>query len=191
MTDEVLIIDLPNIKYCTLTIIFNETENIFTQISRYFNISGENTIISTDTIIIEKDSDVIEFNKNNIINNMIKFNYYSYGVSSNIIPKSIVKKNNSPFYLSLIESAYDQINDETNEKYKYIRDLFVNYSQKINHDITFYTCVYKNIYNNKICFGVTKIKYTSDKTSKYIIGYDKNLLDFEEVKSIIKEIFIK
>lgn len=184
-------IDLSNIKYCTITIIYNESEDIFVKASRFFNWSGENKIILTDTIILEHENETIELdlNPNYSNNKIIEYKYYSYGVSPEIFPKSIIKEkiNTKKFYLSFIEPELIA----NQYKNKYSGQIFRNYPQKQKYHESYYCSTYGNIYNDKIAFGISKISYTSNKSSRYIVGYDSTILDFEDVKSIIKEIFIK
>jgi hypothetical protein len=178
------IIDLTNIKYCIVNIIYNESNDIFTQINRYFNFYGEYKIISTDTILIEQDSEIFELNEKNNIKTNIEFENYSNNSSFFNFPK-LIKNNN--FQLICIDPEL------VDNKYinNYVVKFFGKYQQKINHDESFYCCTYKNINNDKIAFGITKQKYSSNKSSRYIIGFDSTILDFEDIKSIVKEIFVK
>ena len=83
-------IDISNIKYCTITIIYNESQDLFVQVERFFNWSEENRVTSKDTIILEHENIIIELESKSKskseseseyqIDKDITFNYYSYGV---------------------------------------------------------------------------------------------------------------
>ncbi len=197
--DKKFNINYDNINYCTITIVYGESENIFTQISRYINWYQEYNINSTDTIIIEsedkifeldlgKDKQKLDLNKQNILESKkIIYEYYSFGCNPESFPKSIKKK--PKVYLSynepeLIDNLY---------KDKYIRKLFNNYNKitDIKLDCSFYSCTYEDIHSKSIALGISKIKYNGEKTAKYIIGYDKTLFDIEDIKDIIKNILVK
>jgi hypothetical protein len=184
------IIDILNIKYCTCTIIYNESQDLMVQTSRFLNWFGyENKIVPTDTIILEHDNQIIELDSKYIIDKDIKYKYFSYGISADIFPKSIQKEitDRKNLYLSYIEPEL------LDNKYinKYIKKVFIKYPQKVNHKSSEYCSTYSNIYNDTIVLGITKINYSNNNSSRYAIGYDSTILDFEEVKSILKEIFIK
>jgi hypothetical protein len=186
-------IDISNIKYFSITIIFNESDSLVTQTLRFFEwyLSREFTSIqSTDTVILELDDHIIELNPNYKTDKDISYKYHTYGQSPSIFPKSIEKEvnNKSKFYLSYIEPKL------SDDKYVniYSKKLFKNFPNKIKHEPSFYCGTYGNIYDDKkIAFGIEKINYPNVKSSRYAIGYDSTILDLEEVKSIIKEIFYK
>lgn len=183
------IIDILNIKYCTFTIIYNESQDLIVKASRFFNCSGEYTVIPTDTLILEHDNQIIELDLKYVIDKNIEYKYFSYGISSDIFPKSIQKEmsNKRKFYLSYIEPEL------LDSKYtnKYVKKVFIKFPQKVNNEPSKYCSTYGNIYNDTIGLGITKINCTNNNSSRYAIGYDSTILDFEEVKSILKEIFIK
>ena len=191
MSDEKkYIIDILNIKYCTCTIIYNESQDLIVKASRFLNWFGyENKIVPTDTIILENDNQIIELDSKYQIDKDIEYKYFSYGISGDIFPKSIQKEmsNKKKFYLSYIEPEL------LDSKYinKYIKKVFIKYPQKVKHESSEYSSTYSNIYNDTIGLGITKINYSNNNSSRYAIGYDSTILDFEEVKSILKEIFIK
>lgn len=180
---------MPNIRYCTMTIVYKGIEHIFNELSRFFNVSGENIINSIDYIILEYNDSIIKIDLNFQTDNTIKFNYYSYGYFPDIFPKSIIKKQNftSGYFLTIIES--DLINQEYVNKC--LKILFDNYPhEKINNEPSFYLCAYTNFYE-KVSSVITKLKYFCLNSSRYVIAFDTNELDFEDVKNIIKKIFIK
>lgn len=180
-------IDIPNINYCTITIVYNESENIFSQITRYLNWSIENQIEQTDSMILEHENELFQLDSFTP-NKLIEFTYYSYGHNPDVFPKSISKEEKEKkFYLSYMEPSIINMSDyET-----YLSKMFTNYPQKINLDLSIYNCTYVDIYTSKIAFRITKIKYDGKKTSRYLIGFDTKILDIEEVKTIIKKIFVK
>ena len=185
---KIFITNISDIKYCDITIVFNKSDNLLVEMSRFFNWSGENTQIqNSDTIILEYDDKMIEFKSTYQSDNNIIYKYYSFGSSPYIIPKSIIKEVNDKFYLSYIEPTLlnnDYINTHVN-------DIFAKYPNKISKIPSCYCCAYRNIYDGTIAFGITKINNSNNKSSRYAIGYDKSILNLEEVKSIIKEIFYK
>lgn len=192
MLNDEYLIDLADIKYCLVTVFFKETDNIFTQVCKYLGICREKQIMSSDFVMMEKDSEMFIIDK--CYDNTIEFDYYDYGSNSDIIPKSIIKEENKTFYLCLIQ-------DRINNKYtnKYIGELYGRYFQKNpqknlqkNIDMnSIYTCTYKDYEYDTIAFGIAKLEQSSDILSKFIIGYDTTILDLDEVKSIIKKILIK
>ena len=181
-------IELSNIKYCTITIIFNKSDDIFIQILRFVKPDEEKKIISTDTIILEHDNETIELDSNYKSGRKIHYKYYSYMLVLDLLPYSIIKYDPiKSFYLDHVEP--DFINRECINICS--RLFFSNYPQKLEHDESFYSCAYTNIYDNKITFCITKKCYSSNKSATYVLGYNSTILDFEDVKNIINEIFTK
>jgi hypothetical protein len=182
--DSALTLEISNIKYCTITVFYNESENIFVQGLRFLNLFDENKIISTDTVILEHYNQIIELNLNQNFHNDKNIKYkYSCEKSSEIFPNSIEKNILS---INNFLLKFEENNKFLNFSY---RKIFQNYPQKIKYDESSYYCgTYINISNKKIAFGIIKIFYPNNKLSKYIVGYDSTILDLEDVKSIIKEI---
>ncbi len=189
-SENKLNIDLDNIKYCTMTIIHNNP-SIFENLFKLWTSDYEHNISSSDSIVLEIGGELFDLNNSNCLNetksleNNIKCDYYSFGIQP-FLPKSIKIKNLQSFYLSLIESEY---NDEKKHYYcKYLNQLFQNYSTNKNWiDSSIYNCVYYNIHSLNIVFGISKVKYVGEKTSRYIIAYD-NLIPKEIVIVVIKKI---
>lgn len=174
-------IDLTNIKYCDLTIIYNN-DNIFNKIERFFTWEDEKISNSYDSIILELDDEIIEIKKNCIINENIiceRFKSLSY-----IFPRSIKKKidNNHMYYLTWINP---ELVSKSNDS---IQKLFTNYKNinNIKFEKSYYDSNYEN--NNKVSFAIKKTK-SNNIFSKYIIAYDSENLENNDIINIVNKIF--
>ena len=183
-------VNVDNIKYCTITVIHNQL-SMWKKIFKLFDANYEHCISLSDSIVIEIENELFDLdnlNKSECSFVNIECNYYSFGIQP-FFPKSIDDKNISSFYLSLIEPEY---NNEKNKYYsKHLNKLFDKYFENKNMiDASLYNCVYYNIHTENIVFGICKIKYTGETTSKYVIAYD-NSITKQKVIIIIKKIISK
>ena len=178
---ENYLIDLTNIKYCNLTIIYNNN-NIFTGIERFITWTDEKIVYSSDSIILELDNEIIEINKNNQIGENMEFNNFS----DYIFPSSIIKKidNLIKYHLECIKPRLVKNISYNTQK------LFNNYKNidKIKFENSYYSSNYKNIFNDKIVFVIKKTN-SNNISSRYIIAYDSEILENNDIKNIITKIF--
>ena len=164
----------------------------------------KNEIHKSDTIILELESGLFEINKNNeecvknneecVKNNEeIEYKYYSYGYLPEIFPKSISKNKNFKFYLNYIEPEFI----ESFKNYKLVGlskiftacDLLKKNSLKIDSSCNNF--IYKNIFTDNVCLSLCKIKYQGELTSKYIIAFDSEILNSDDIIDIFSNIFYK
>jgi hypothetical protein len=184
-------INYKNIEYCEMTVINSEQsllEGFFSFFSNY-----EHGINDTDSVILafasDKNQELYEVKKSNptdICKLNIDYKYYSYGCCPEM-PKSILF---DKYYLSYIEPKQN----DKNKKYelKTLSKLFNSYTKQKNIKLfaSKYNSTYFNIHCDTILFGICKIQYDGQNSSRFVIAYDKTLLDKDMIKTMIKDIFI-
>ena len=196
-------INYPNINYCTLTIIKNK-KSLWNKMINLLSIDNDN---KQDHIMINLDSDLdldsilvnleLEFeSKVSIITESsisipyINFEYYPHGCFRGM-PKIITILQQEPLYLYYIEPKFNKI------YYKYILltliKLFGPYNKlkKRCLDSSYYNSTHFDINTNEIIFGICKINNLYDDKIKFIIAYNKKILNKDDITIILKNIFIK
>jgi hypothetical protein len=166
--------------------IINNQYSLLEGIFSLFYEDYEHKITNNDSIILEFNSELYQITKTSDISSNINCKYYSYGINQDI-KKTILFEEQ---YLSNIEPQYDIT--KKSYKLKSISKLFEKYCKLKNIKLypSIYNTLYYNIYNDFISFGICKIEYIGKETSRFIIGYDKTLLDKSKIITIIKNIFI-
>jgi hypothetical protein len=198
-TTKKLKINCSNTEYCEMTAITKKL-SLFDEIFSFFS-GYEHDIGHADNIILEfnsdksnNDSELCEIKKSNINsselcemeNSDIEYNYYSYGCCPEI-PKSILFDR---YYLSYVEPNYNS--EKGIYELKTLDKLFNSYLKQKSIKLfpSKYNSIYYNIHSDTILFGICKIQYGGKNSSRFVIAYDKTILDKNMIKTIIKDIFI-
>ncbi len=172
-----------NIKYCIVTIIYNEIINyelndFYNYFKRLINYENEHSILPSDTVIFEYDDKIEDLNFNQNISNINLENndIYSFMPSMITINNKINLIKNTPIFEN---NVYKDKNIG-----KLLNPISLKKGYKL--DSSKYCSSYKLC--NDTIFGICKIKYNAINTAKYIIGFDHKLLDYENVKNIFIEL---
>ena len=184
------------IKYLTITIIYDNSSNPIEQFIKYIGLYDEYYIKSTDTVIIETDTETFELdltstytqdNDQNIIFDIDFNKNIVNSIYKNTPDKNLNLKYNEPYFNGV------QFTDT------HIKKLFCGYKSQYKLDCSYYCCTYTNIKSDTLGlglglglgFGLTKLKYNGKNTARYVLAYDYTLLNIDELKIIIKQLLLK